>query len=97
MSLPATIPGLKQVYREGDPDADRLRQPIDFYSPDTFNYVTLELSADGKSLAVDTWGIDSYPPNSSLFTARCRASEGITRLRRTSSTRHWSSVCMPTA
>ena len=32
--------------------------------PDTFNYVTLEISADGKSLAVDTWGIDSYLPNS---------------------------------
>jgi alkaline phosphatase D len=26
--------------------------------------VTLEISADGKSLAVDTWGIDSYPPSS---------------------------------
>ena len=64
VGLPAAIPGLKQVYREGDPDADSLRQPVDFYSPDTFNYVTLEISADGKSLAVDTWGIDSYLPNS---------------------------------
>jgi len=64
VGLPATIPDLKQVFREGDPDADSLRQPVDFYSPDTFNYVTLEISADGKSLAVDTWGIDSYPPNS---------------------------------
>jgi hypothetical protein len=62
--LPATIPGLKQVYREGDQDADSLRQPVDFYSPDTLNYVTLEISSEGKSLTVDTWGIDSYPPNS---------------------------------
>ncbi len=31
-------PGLHDVFREGDPDADTLRQPVDFYSPDTFNY-----------------------------------------------------------
>jgi len=63
VGLPATIPGLKQVWREGDPDADKLRQPVDFFSPDTFNYVTLEIAADGKSLAIDTWGIDSYAPD----------------------------------
>jgi alkaline phosphatase D len=40
------------------------RQPVDFFSPDTFNYVVLEISPDGKSLAVDTWGIDSYTENS---------------------------------
>jgi alkaline phosphatase D len=64
VGLPANIQGLSQVYRDGDADADKRRQPIDFYSPDTFNYVTLDISADGKSLAVDTWGIDSYPANS---------------------------------
>ena len=64
IGLRPNFPGLKQVYREGDPDADAKRQPMDFYSADTFNYVTLEISADGKSLAVDTWGINSYPPNS---------------------------------
>ncbi len=63
IGLRPNFPGLKQVYREGDPDADAMRQPVDFYSADTFNYVTLEISADGKSLAVDTWGIDSYRPN----------------------------------
>jgi phosphodiesterase/alkaline phosphatase D-like protein len=63
IGLRPNFPGLRQVYREGDPDADAKRQPVDFYSVDTFNYVTLEISADGKSLAVDTWGIDSYPPN----------------------------------
>jgi alkaline phosphatase D len=51
------------VYREGHPDADARREPVDFYSADTFNYVTLEISADGKTLAVDTWAMDSYPPN----------------------------------
>jgi len=64
IGLRPNFPGLKQVYREGDPEADAIRQPVDFYSPDTFNYATLEISADGKSLAVDTWGINSYPPNS---------------------------------
>lgn len=64
IGLPANFPGLKDVYREGHPDADARREPVDFYSADTFNYVTLEISADGKTLAVDTWGIDSYPPNS---------------------------------
>jgi len=61
--LPPQFPGLKQVFREGNPDADTLRGPADFLSPDSFNYVTLEISADGKSLNVDTWGVDSYPPN----------------------------------
>ena len=37
---------------------------MDFFSPDTFNYVVLEISPDGKSLSVDTWGIDSYIGNS---------------------------------
>lgn len=63
IGLPASFPGLKDVYREGHPDADARREPVDFYSADTFNYVTLEISADGKTLAVDTWGMDSYPPN----------------------------------
>jgi phosphodiesterase/alkaline phosphatase D-like protein len=66
LGLRPDFPGLKQVYREGDPDADTTRQPVDFYSADTLNYVTLEISADGKSLSVDTWGIDSYRPNSFL-------------------------------
>ena len=56
--------GLKQVYREGDPQADSVRGTVDFYSADTFNYVTVEISADGRSLAVDTWAINSYLPNS---------------------------------
>jgi alkaline phosphatase D len=64
IGLRPNFPGLNQVYREGDPDADAARQPVDFYSADTFNYVTLEISAGGKSLAVDTWGIDSYRANS---------------------------------
>lgn len=63
IGLPADFPGLTNVFREGHPDADAKREPVDFYSADTFNYVTLEISADGRTLAVDTWGIDSYPPD----------------------------------
>lgn len=51
---------IQNVFREGDPDADILRQPVDFYTPDTFNYVTLDITADGKTLAVNTYGINSY-------------------------------------
>jgi len=55
----AGYPGLNQVSRLGDPDADELRQPADFYSPDTFNYNVLEVSADGKKLTVTSYGINS--------------------------------------
>jgi hypothetical protein len=37
-----------------------LRQPVDFFSPDTFNYATLDISADGKTLSVNLYGINSY-------------------------------------
>lgn len=50
-------PGLHNVIREGDPNADANRSAFDFYSPDTFNYSTLEVSADGKTLTVSSWGI----------------------------------------
>jgi len=64
IGLPANFPGLRDVYREWHLDADAMREPVDFYSADTFNYVMLEISADGKTLGVDTWGINSYVPNS---------------------------------
>jgi phosphodiesterase/alkaline phosphatase D-like protein len=63
IGLQPNFPGLKQVYREGDPEADTNRSSLDFYSTDTFNYATLEIGTDGKSLAVETWGIDPYLPN----------------------------------
>jgi len=63
VGLRADFRGLKQVFREGHPEADAVRGAADFYSPDTFNFVTLEISADGKALSVETWGIDAYPPN----------------------------------
>ena len=63
LGLDSKFPGLQNVFREGDPEADTLRQPVDFYTPDTFNYVTLDISADGKTLSVNTYGINSYAPN----------------------------------
>jgi hypothetical protein len=71
IGLRPDFPGLRQVYREGDPDADATRQPVDFYSADTFNYVTLEISADGKSLAVDTWAL--IPIARTAFPSRTRS------------------------
>ena len=66
IGLDAHYPGLSNVYREGDPAANCLRQPIDFYSPDTFNYATLDISPDGKTLTVNSYGIDSYAANTFL-------------------------------
>ena len=45
------------------PDADALRQPVDFYSPDTFNYATLDVNADG-TLTVSIFGINVNLANS---------------------------------
>jgi hypothetical protein len=58
--LPANFPGLQHVFRQGDPNASP--SPVDFFSPDTFNYLTLDVAADG-SLMVDVWGIPSYQQN----------------------------------
>ncbi|BAZ13044.1 putative phosphodiesterase/alkaline phosphatase D [Calothrix sp. NIES-4071] len=63
IGLDAKFPGLQKVYREGHPQADQYREPIDFFSPDTFNYVTLDIGADGKTLSVNTYGINSYAAN----------------------------------
>jgi hypothetical protein len=51
------------VYREGDSTAASQPKPVDFYSPDTFNYTDLGVSADGGTLTVTTYGINSYATN----------------------------------
>jgi alkaline phosphatase D len=63
IGLDPKFPGLQKMYREGDPQADQHREPVDFFSPDTFNYVTLDIGADGKTLSVNTYGINSYAAN----------------------------------
>jgi phosphodiesterase/alkaline phosphatase D-like protein/arylsulfatase A-like enzyme len=63
IGLDPNFPGLKNVVREGDPNANTQRQPVDFYSPDTFNYTLFDISADGKTLNVNVQGINSYATN----------------------------------
>ncbi|NDB78120.1 MAG: hypothetical protein EB141_21170, partial [Verrucomicrobia bacterium] len=59
-------PGLTNVVREGDANAGTTPSAVDFYSPDTFNYATLDVSADGKTLTVSTYGINAVAQNSAL-------------------------------
>src|SRR5262249_34444768 len=59
-------PGLQNVTRDGDPQADILRQPVDFYSPDTFNYNVFDLTPDGTMLTVTSFGINSTVQNGFL-------------------------------
>ncbi len=63
LGLDPQYPGLQNVFREGDPQADQLRQPVDFFTPNTFNYVTLEINAAGDTLAINTYGINAYAAN----------------------------------
>jgi uncharacterized protein YjiK/phosphodiesterase/alkaline phosphatase D-like protein/arylsulfatase A-like enzyme len=59
IGLDPNFAGLKNVVREGDPNANTLRQAVDFYSPDTFNYTIFDISADGKTLNVNVQGVNS--------------------------------------
>src|SRR5262249_51644226 len=63
IGLDAAFPGLKNVTREGAPSAGTSPTGFDFYSPDTFNYATLNISADGSTLSVGVKGINSYAVN----------------------------------
>jgi alkaline phosphatase D len=62
LGLPVDFPGLRNVFQQGDPNAAASPSPVDFYSPDTFNYTILIVAADG-GLTVETWGIASYQEN----------------------------------
>jgi len=57
-------PGLHDLVRDGDPTAGSSPQPADFYSPDTFNFNVLDVTADGKTLTVTSIGMDSTAQNS---------------------------------
>ena len=59
-------PGLSDLFREGDPLANTNPQAVDFYSPDTFNYNVLDVSADGKTLTVKSIGMNSTATNAGL-------------------------------
>jgi alkaline phosphatase D len=66
LGLDPKFPGLQKVFRESDHQANTLRQPVDFYTPDTLNYVTLDISADGQTLSLNSYGINSYALNTFL-------------------------------
>jgi phosphodiesterase/alkaline phosphatase D-like protein len=59
-------PGLHDLYREGDPTAAANPQPVDFYSPDTFNFTLLDVNANGKTLTVTSIGMDSTAQNAGI-------------------------------
>jgi acid phosphatase len=59
----AGYPGLHDIVREGDATANFAPQPVDFYSPDTFNYNKFDVSADGKTLTITSYGINSTLQN----------------------------------
>ena len=61
-------PGLHDVKRDqgGTLVTETTPQYADFYSPDTFNYNVLDVSADGKTLTVTSKGIKSTAQNSAL-------------------------------
>ena len=56
-------PGLHDVVRENDPTAATSPQAVDFYSPDTFNFTGLDVTADGKTLTVSSIGMNSTAQN----------------------------------
>ncbi|HZL79028.1 MAG TPA: acid phosphatase, partial [Candidatus Limnocylindrales bacterium] len=57
-------PGLHKLVREGDATAATTPQPVDFYSPDTFNYNKFDVTPDGKTLTITSYGINSTVQNS---------------------------------
>ena len=63
IGLDPNTSGLRNIFREGDPNASSNPSPIDFYSPDTFNYGNISISANGKTLSYNDYGIDSYAAN----------------------------------
>jgi VCBS repeat-containing protein len=63
IGLDKNFPGLFDVKREGDPSALNDPKPVDFFTPDTFNYAVLEVTKEGI-LNVALRGVDSYASNS---------------------------------
>jgi len=57
------FPGLHDLFREGDPTAAINPQPVDFYSPDTFNFTVFDVSKNGKTLTVTSIGMDATAQN----------------------------------
>jgi VCBS repeat-containing protein len=63
IGLDKNFTGLFNVYREGDATATTSPKAVDFYAPDTNNYVSLDVTPEGV-LTVSLRGINSYAQNS---------------------------------
>jgi hypothetical protein len=59
-------PGLHDLVRENDPTATASPQPVDFYSPDTFNFTVLDVDSTGKTLTVSSVGMDATAQNAGI-------------------------------
>jgi phosphodiesterase/alkaline phosphatase D-like protein len=59
-------PGIHDIFRKDDPNANTNPQPVDFYSPDTFNFTVFDVSADGKQLSVKSIGMSATAQNSAI-------------------------------
>ncbi len=59
-------PGLHNLTRLGDVTAGTSPQPVDFYSPDTFNYTSFNVSANGKTLSVRSTGMSATAQNAGI-------------------------------
>jgi len=76
VGLDPSYRGLFNVFREGDPTASLIPKAVDFVSPDTFNYVSLDVS-EGGVLNVAMKGINSYAQNAFLEPAAAGQSRTI--------------------
>ena len=65
-SILLNYPGLHDLFREGDPTAGTNPQPVDFYSPDTFNFTVLNVSLSGKTLTIKSVGMNSTAQNAGI-------------------------------
>ncbi len=69
-------PGLHNVSRLGDPGASANPTTVDFYSPDTFNYTIFDVSANGRTLSVKSYGMFATAQNAGTeYSAGPQASE----------------------
>ena len=59
-------PGLHNLVRLGDPTAGAASQPVDFYSPDTFNFTVLDVNPNGQTLTVSSIGMNATAQNAGI-------------------------------
>ena len=62
VGLDPTLTQVFDVWREGDVTPGI--KPVDFFTPDTFNFTSLSFSQDGRVMTVATYGVNSYSTNS---------------------------------